>query len=165
MDPIERFRHPVSDGDSNGRLPDPAGTEQGDEPIISNPILDIVENRLAPNHLEQPRRQSNLVFRAIALVCHTVFKTSNLANEGITSSLHIRDIAVTELPIRKRFANGSDMDPEAPFLHIDIRPDLIDEFLLSNDFTGSLGEMDQNIDRPAAEGKHHTVAPQDPLPE
>src|SRR4029077_14828239 len=46
MDPIERLRHPVSDGDSNGRLPDPAGTEQGDEPIISNPILDIVENRL-----------------------------------------------------------------------------------------------------------------------
>jgi hypothetical protein len=56
------------------------------------------------------------------------------------------------------------MDPEAPFLHIDIRPDLIDEFLLSDDFARTFDEMDQNIDRPAAEGKHHTVAPQDPLP-
>src|ERR1700726_2365462 len=161
---VELLRHRMTGGDSNGRLPDSTGTEQSDEPIISNPILDIVENRVAPNHLEQPRGQSNLVLGTIALVDCTVFKTSQLADEGITSSLYVCDIPVAELPIRKRLANGSDMDPEAPLLHVDIRPDLIDEFLLSNHFTGTFGEIDQNIERPAAEGKHHTVAPQNPLP-
>jgi hypothetical protein len=164
MDPTELLGHRVTDGDSNGRLPDPTGTEQSDEPVISNPILDIVEHRGSPDHLEQPRRKPNLVLAAIALVDCVLFDTNDRANERITSSLHVRDIAATELSIRKRLANRSDMDPEAPLLHVDIRPDLIDELLLSNDFAGTFGKMDQNIDRPAAERKHHTIAPQNSLP-
>jgi hypothetical protein len=56
------------------------------------------------------------------------------------------------------------VDPEAPLLYVDIRPDVIDEILFSDDLAGTFGKMDQNIERPAAEGQHHAVAPQNSLP-
>jgi hypothetical protein len=40
---------------------------------------------------------------------------------------------------------------------------VINEFLLCDHLAGALGKIDQNIERPAAEGKHFTIAPKDPL--
>jgi hypothetical protein len=40
---------------------------------------------------------------------------------------------------------------------------VIDEFLLRDDLTRAVGKIDQNIQRPTAEGKHLTVAPEHPL--
>jgi hypothetical protein len=67
------------------------------------------------------------------------------------------------LAVSKRLANRGDVDSEAPFLNDYVRPDVIDEFLLRDDLTRAVGKIDQNIQRPTAEGKHLTIAPKDPL--
>jgi hypothetical protein len=40
---------------------------------------------------------------------------------------------------------------------------VINELLLRDDLTRAVGKIDQNIQRPTAEGKHLTVAPEHPL--
>jgi hypothetical protein len=39
----------------------------------------------------------------------------------------------------------------------------IHEFFLCYNLVRTLGEIDQNIERPPPEGKHHTLVPQHPL--
>ena len=67
------------------------------------------------------------------------------------------------MAVSKRLANCGNVDPEAPLLYGYVRPDVIDEFLLRDDLTRVVGKIDQNIQRPAAEGKHFIVAPEHPL--
>jgi hypothetical protein len=55
------------------------------------------------------------------------------------------------------------MDAEASLLDHNVRPDVINELFLCDDFAGTLGKIDQDIERPAAEGKHDTVALKDSL--
>ena len=49
--------------------------------------------------------------------------------------------------IRRRLAH---VHPKGSLLHDDVRPNIIDEFFLSDDLAGTLGEVDQNVQRPAA---------------
>jgi hypothetical protein len=56
------------------------------------------------------------------------------------------------LAILERFADGGHVNPEADLLHGDVRPDMIDELLLSDDLAWTFGEIDQNIERPTAKG-------------
>jgi hypothetical protein len=52
---------------------------------------------------------------------------------------------------------------EAALLDRHVRPDVIDQFLLCDHLTRAVGKIDQDIQRPTAEGKHLTVAPEYPL--
>jgi predicted nucleic-acid-binding protein len=56
------------------------------------------------------------------------------------------------------------VDPEAPLLDGYVRPNLIDEFLLRDDLTWAVGKINQNIERPTAEGKYFVATSQDPFP-
>jgi hypothetical protein len=49
--------------------------------------------------------------------------------------------------IRRRLAH---VHPKGSLLNDDVRPNIIDEFFLSDDLAGTLGEVDQNVQRPAA---------------
>jgi hypothetical protein len=40
---------------------------------------------------------------------------------------------------------------------------MIDELLLCDHLTRTLGKVDQDVEGPAAKGQHHTVAPKHPL--
>jgi hypothetical protein len=55
------------------------------------------------------------------------------------------------------------MDAQTSLPYGNARPDVIDELLLRDDLTRAVGKIDQNIQRPTAEGKHLTVAPQRPF--
>ena len=85
------------------------------------------------------------------------------ADERIAPSLDVCDVSVAKLAVTKRLADGGHVDPEAPLLNGYVRPDVIDQLLLRDDLTRTVGKIDQNIQRPTAEGKHSTVAPEHPL--
>ena len=67
------------------------------------------------------------------------------------------------MAVTKRLANRGHVDPETSLLDGHIPPDVIDELLLRDDLTRAVGETDQNIQRPTAQRKHLTVAPEHPL--
>jgi len=52
---------------------------------------------------------------------------------------------------------------EASLLDDYIRPSVINELLFSYDLAGAPHEIDQNIDRTPAKGKHEPGAPEDSL--
>src|SRR6266702_1046401 len=119
-------------------------------------FLGAFQSRRVADHVSgQDRRQSPL-FRA-------VFETSDRFNERVASSFNTCYIAVAELAILERFADGGHVNPEAALLYGNVRPDRIDELLLSDDLAWTFGEIEQNIERPAAKGKRDTVTPQHPL--
>ena len=55
------------------------------------------------------------------------------------------------------------MDPEAPLLDGYVRPDVVDQLLLCDHLTRTRGKVDQEVERPAAKGQPHTLAPQQPF--
>jgi hypothetical protein len=67
------------------------------------------------------------------------------------------------LAVSKRLADCGHVDSEAPLLNDYVRPNVIDELLLRDDLTWAVGKIDQNVQRPTAEGKHLTVAPERPF--
>jgi hypothetical protein len=67
------------------------------------------------------------------------------------------------LAILKRLSDRSNVYAEASLLDDDIRPNVINELLFSYDLGGARDEIDQNIERTPAEGKHEPVAPKDSL--
>jgi hypothetical protein len=64
------------------------------------------------------------------------------------------------LAVTKRFA---DRGQEAPLLYGYARPDVIDELLFRDDLTRAIGKIEQNIQRPTADGTHVTVASESSL--
>jgi hypothetical protein len=93
-----------------------------------------------------------------------IFETDDGADERVTPSVDVCDVSVAELAIPERLADGGHVNPEGSLFHENVRPDVINEFLLFDDLARSIGEIDQKIQRPAAERKHHTVAPQRSCP-
>ena len=75
-------------------------------------------------------------------------------DERVASSLDICDASVAKLAILECLADSAHVHPEGTLLHGGVRPNIIDEFFLSDDLAGTLGEVDQNVQRPAAEGKY-----------
>ena len=78
------------------------------------------------------------------------------------AALDVCDVAIAKLAVSERLAGRSRVDPEAPPLYGNVRPDVIDELLLRDNLTWAVG-IDQNIQRPTAGGKHSTVAQEPPL--
>src|ERR1700719_4954852 len=99
----------------------------------------------------------------VADVFRAVFETNDRSYERVASSFNVGDISVAELAITECLADGGHVDPEAALLHDDVRPDVINELLFSDDLAWTFGEIDQNIERPTAKRKRDTVAPQHPL--
>ena len=93
-----------------------------------------------------------------------VIETEDGRDERVASSLDICDASVAELAILECLANSAHMHPQGSLFHDEIRPNIIDEFFLSDDLAGTLGEVDQNVQRPAAEGKYFVATSQDPFP-
>ena len=93
-----------------------------------------------------------------------VIEIENGRDERVASTLDVCDASVAELAILQCLANSAHVHPEGSLLHDDVRPNIIDEFFLSDDLAGTLGEVDQNVQRPAAEGKYFVATSQDPFP-
>jgi len=87
----------------------------------------------------------------------------NAADERIAPSLDVCDVAVAKLAVTKRLADYGHVDPEVPLLNGYVRPDVIHQLLLRDDLTWAVGKIDQNVQRPIAEGKRLTVAPEHPF--
>ena len=95
----------------------------------------------------------------IADVFRAVFETNDRSYERVASSFYVGDISVAELAIPEHLADGGHVDPEAALLDGDVRPDMINELVLSDDLAWTFGEIDQNIERPTAKRKRDTVTP------
>jgi hypothetical protein len=150
-------------GQGNGRLTDAAGAEQCYEPLISKRVANLADDRFAPNHHERsdgPAPVSGPVAAALRTAC----ERDDGADERVAPPFDVCDVAVAKLAVAKRFADCGHVDPDADLLHGHVRPDVIDKLLLRNHLTLTLGEVDQDVQGPAADWQHYTVAPQRPLP-
>src|SRR6266852_6467296 len=153
----------AANSQGNGRLANAAGAEQGYEPLILKLVADLADDRFAPNHHERSHGEPALVAELIVPALRTAGERDDGADERVTPCLDVCDVSVAKLAVTKRLADRSHVDPQAPLLYGYVRPDVIDELLLRDDLTRAVGKIDQNIQRPAAEGKHSTVAPEYPL--
>lgn len=99
----------------------------------------------------------------VADVFRAVFETNDRSYERVASSFNVGDISVAALAIPERLADGGHVDPEAALLHGDVRPDMINELVLSDDLAWTFSKIDQNIERPTAKGKRDTVTPKHPF--
>ena len=91
--------------------------------------------------------------------CLAIFETDDGADERVAPSINVCDVSVAELAIPEGLADEGHVNPEGHLFYEDVRPDVTNKFLLCDDLAGPIGEIDQNIQRPAAERKHHTAAP------
>ena len=147
----------------NGRLANAAGAKQCYEPLISKLVANLADHRFAPNHHERSHREPALVPEPVVPALRIACERDDGADERIAPCLDVCDVSVAKLAVTKRLADCGHVDPEAPLLYGYVRPDVIDELLLRDDLTRAVGKIDQNIQRPTAEGKHLTVAPEHPL--
>jgi hypothetical protein len=67
------------------------------------------------------------------------------------------------LAVTKCLADRGHVDPDTSVLDRYVRPDVIDQFLLCDHLTWTLGKVDQDVQGPAAKGQRHTLAPQQPF--
>ena len=90
-------------------------------------------------------------------------RARNRRHKAIAPALDVGDIPVSEFAILKRLSDGSDVYAEVSLLDDDVGPGVIDELLFCCDLAGASDEIEQNIERTPAEGKHEPVAPEDSL--
>src|SRR5467141_2842075 len=154
----------AANSQGNGRLADAAGAEQCHEPLISKLVANLADDRFASNHRDRSHREPALVAELIAPAFRIACERDHGADERVAPSLDVCDVSVAKLAVTKRLADCGHVDPEAPLLDGYVRPDVIDEFLLRDDLTRTLGKVDQDVEGPATKGQHHTLAPQHPLP-
>lgn len=127
-----------------------AGSAQTHAPKLRRPSMGVQRNRfVAQSGFHVP----------VADVFRAVFETNDRSYERVASSFYVGDISVAELAIPERLADGGHVDPEAALLDGDVRPDMINELVLSDDLAWTFGEIDQNIERPTAKRKRDTVTP------
>src|SRR5882757_8930819 len=153
----------AADSQGNGRLANAAGAEQGYEPLISKLVANLADERFAPNHHDRPHGEPALVPELIVPAFRAASERDDGADERVAPSLDVCDVTVAELAVTKRFADRGHVDPEAPLLDRYVRPDVVDQLLLCDHLTWTLGKVDQDVERPAAKGQHHTLAPQQPF--
>ena len=161
--PAKLLGNGAANSQGNGRLANAAGAEQGYEPLISKLVANLADDRFAPNHPARSHGEPALLAELIVPALRAVGEGDNGADERVAPSLDVCDVSVAELAVTKCLADRGDVDSEAPLLDGYVRPDVINEFLLCDDLTRTLGKIDQDVERPAAKGKYDTVAPQHPL--
>src|SRR5258708_5587385 len=153
----------AGNGQGNGRLANAAGADQGYEPLVSKLVANLADHRFAPNHHDRSHGEPVLVPELIVPALRIACERDDGADERVTPSLDVCDVAVAKLAVTKRFADRGHVDSEAPLLDGHVRPDVIDELLLCDHLTRTLGKINQDVESPAAKGQHHTLAPQQPF--
>src|SRR5882672_2605371 len=153
----------AANSQGDGRLANTAGAEQCYEPLISKLAADPVYSRFASNHHDRSQGERALVPDPGVPAFPAASERDDGADERVTPPLDVCDVAITKLPVTKCLADRGDVDPDASLLDGDVRPDVIHQLLLCDHFTWALGKVDQDVERPAAEGQYHTVAPEHPL--
>src|SRR5712675_3029810 len=161
--PAKLLGNGAANSQGNARLANAAGAAQCHEPLISKLVANLADHRFAPNHRDRPHGEPALVAELIVPAFRIAGERDNGADERVAPSLDVCDVSVAELAVTKCLADRGHVDPKAPLLDGYVRPDVIDEFLLGDHLTRAVGKIDQNIQRPAGEGKHLTIAPEYPL--
>src|SRR5262245_35409489 len=101
--------------------------------------------RFAPNHHEHLGVGT---LRSCSPYCQ---REGRRFDERVAPCPDVCDVSVAKLAVTKRFA---DRGQEAPLLYGYARPDVIDELLFRDDLTRAIGKIEQNIQRPTADGTH-----------
>jgi hypothetical protein len=156
------FGNCVSYGHGDRRLADASGAEQGHKAFRSKVFTDLTQYTVAPNHPSWSRKQHTPLATS-SILSSVAVDSGNNADEGVSPSLNVGDVPVSEFAIAERFADRGHVHPETSLLYVHVGPDAINEVLLCDDLTGTRGEMDQDVKRPAAKGERLTVAPEHPF--
>jgi hypothetical protein len=153
----------AGNGQGDGRLANATGAEQCYEPLVSKLVANLGDDRFAPNHRDRSHGEPALVPELGVPAFRTTSEGDNGADERIAPSLDVCDVSIAKLAVTKHLADSGHVDSKAPFLNGYVRPDVIHQLLLRNNFTWAVGKIGQNIQRPIPERKHSTIAPQRPL--
>src|SRR5258708_26727434 len=157
--PAKRLGSGAANSQGNGRLANATGAEQCYKPLVSKLVANLADHRVAPNHparlCGQPAWLSGPVVPALRTAC----ERDDGADERVAPSLDVCDVSVARLAVTKRFADRGHVDPAPPLLDGYVRPDAVDQLLLCDHLTRTLGKVDQEVERPAAKAQPHTLAP------
>src|ERR1700754_4223849 len=161
--PAKLLGNGAANSQGNGRLANAAGAEQCYEPLISKPAADLADDRFAPDHRDRSHRKHALVSELSVPALRATCNGGNGADERVAPSLDVCDVSVAKLAVTQCLADRGNTDPEAPLLDGYVRPDVVDQLLLCDHLTRTVGEVDQNIQCTIPERKHLTLAPEHPL--
>src|SRR5882757_9234382 len=101
----------TANSESNGRLANAARAQQGYEPLISKLVANLADDRFAPNHHERSRREPALVSGPVAATLRIACERDHGADERVTPSLDVCDVAVAKLAVAERLADCGHVDP------------------------------------------------------
>ena len=90
-------------------------------------------------------------------------RARNRSNKAIASALDVRDVAVPEFAVAKRFSDPRYVNAEAALLDRDTLPDPRDQILLGDGLTCVLHQNDENIQGARAQVNWRTRFFQKPL--
>src|SRR6202166_3518035 len=150
--PAKFLGHGAANSQDNGRLANAAGAEQCYEPLISKLVANLADDRFAPNQHDRSHGEPALVPELRVRAFRATSEGDNGTDERVAPSLDVCDVSVAKLAVSKCLADRGHVDPEAALLDGHIGPDVINEFFLCDDLAGAFGKIDQNIERPVAEG-------------
>jgi hypothetical protein len=87
----------------------------------------------------------------------------NRRYKAVAAAGHIGHIPRSALPIAEYLPERCDVESQASFIDGHARPNLIEQVLLGDGFTGPSGQRNQNIEGAAAYADRHAVLRQKPL--
>src|ERR1700722_8197449 len=108
----------AANSQGNGRLANAA--KQCCQTLISKLVANLADDRFAPNHHERSHGEPALGAGPVAPALRTDCERNDGADERVTSSLDVCDVAVAKLAVTKRLADREHVDPDAPLLHGDV---------------------------------------------
>src|SRR6266436_8231454 len=82
----------AANSQGNGRLANAAGAEQCHEPLISQLVANLADDRFAPNHHERSHGEPALVADLIVPALRTACERDHGADERVAPSLDVCDV-------------------------------------------------------------------------
>ncbi|MEH2569829.1 hypothetical protein V1289_009456 [Bradyrhizobium sp. AZCC 2289] len=141
----------MRNGQRDGCLAHAAVPDDGNETLGDELFADEADGIVAPSHVCQTL--GKIIDRCVERR-FDVRRGAFVRNRGaktITAALHVGDVMLAGLSSINRFAQRSDVHAETDFFHNDVRPNLGNEILVSDHFSGAFDQRQQNIESPGTQ--------------
>ncbi|MEI9887629.1 MAG: hypothetical protein WDN08_14235 [Rhizomicrobium sp.] len=137
----------VRDGQRHRGLAHAARTDDRDEPLGDHFAANLANRFVAADHPHRARRQRiGGIERSFGRRRRVGRDPRGRRDEAIAPAGHGRQIAGARLAGVERLAQGRDVDAEADLLDEDAGPDLGQQFLVADDFTGIFGQDGKDVE-------------------
>ncbi len=125
-------------------------------------VRDLLDDLLPPDHLRERRGKGARRQDVDGWLRGGRDRLGERGDEAIAAPGHVDDVAGGFAGIAQHLAQRRDVEAQAALVDIDVGPDALDQLSLVDDFAGTLGEENQDIEGAAADMERHALLLQEP---